>query len=81
MPDRWEQAHVEPALGDQDLRGLGLDARDRAQQLNDLGVRGEHKLDRADPAGAIRTSSSRPSGSSHVTPSTPGAARCASTTS
>ena len=45
MPDCWEQGHVESALGDQDLRGLGLEARDRAQQLNDLGVRGEQKLD------------------------------------
>ena len=45
MPDGREHAHVETALGDQDLRGVGLDAGDRAQQLDDLGVRGEHELD------------------------------------
>ena len=45
VPDRWEQAHVESALGDQNLGGLGLDAGDRAQQLNYLGVRGQHKFD------------------------------------
>ena len=45
MPDRGEHAHVEPALGDQDLRGVLLDAGDRAQQLDDLSVRCEHELD------------------------------------
>ena len=45
VPDRWEHGHVQAALGDQDLRGVRLDAGDRAQQLDDLGVRGEHELD------------------------------------
>jgi hypothetical protein len=34
-----EQAHVQAAFGDQDLGGSGLDARDRGQRLDDLGVR------------------------------------------
>ena len=45
VPDRREQRHVESALGDQDLRGVGLDAGDRAQQLDEVGVRCEHDLD------------------------------------
>ena len=45
MPRGWEHGHVEAAFGDQDLCGLGLDARDRAQQLDDVGVWGEHMLD------------------------------------
>ena len=45
MPDRREHGHVETAFGDQDLRGVRLDAGDRAEQLDDLGVRGEHELD------------------------------------
>ena len=45
MRDGREHGHVESALGDQDLRGLGLDAGDRAQQLDGLGVRGERELD------------------------------------
>jgi len=45
VPDGREHAHVEPALGDDDLRGVRLDAGDRAQQLDDVGMRGEHELD------------------------------------
>jgi hypothetical protein len=45
VPDSWEHGHVQAALGDQDLRGVCLDAGDRAQQLDDLGVWGEHDLD------------------------------------
>jgi hypothetical protein len=45
VPGGWEHGHVETALGDQDLRGVCLDAGDCAQQLDDLGVWGEHDLD------------------------------------
>ena len=45
MPDGREHGHVESAFGDQDLRGVDLDAGDRAQQLDDLRVWGEHELD------------------------------------
>ena len=45
MPDRRERRHVEAAFRDQDLRGVRLNAGDRAQQLDRLGVRGEHELD------------------------------------
>jgi hypothetical protein len=45
VPDRLEHAHIEPAFGDQDLGGVDLDAGDRAQQLDDAPVRGEHELD------------------------------------
>ncbi len=45
MPDGWEHAHIKTAFGDQDLRGVGLDPGDRAQQLDDLDVRFEHELD------------------------------------
>ena len=45
MPDRREYGHVKAALGDQDLRCVVLDAEDRAQQLDDLGVWCEHELD------------------------------------
>ena len=41
VPDRWEQRHVQAALGDQHLRGVRLDAGDRAEQLDHLGVRVE----------------------------------------
>ena len=50
MPGGREQAHIEPAFGDEDLRGVGLDTGDRAQQLDDMGVRGE---DVFDPLGEI----------------------------
>ncbi|MBV8733278.1 MAG: hypothetical protein JO342_07605 [Solirubrobacterales bacterium] len=46
MPDGRERAHVEAALGDQHLGDVDVDARDRARQLDELGVWGEHKLDR-----------------------------------
>jgi hypothetical protein len=45
VPDRREYRHIESALGDQHLRGVRLDAGDRAQQLDDLGVRFEDELD------------------------------------
>ncbi len=45
MPDGREHGHVEPAFGDQDLGGVCLNAGDRAQQLDDVGVRSEHELD------------------------------------
>lgn len=45
MPDGREHAHVKATLGDQDLCSLGLDARDGGEQLDDVGVRGEHELD------------------------------------
>ena len=45
VTDGREHGHVEAALGDQNLRGVGLDAGDRAQQLDDVLVRGEHDLD------------------------------------
>jgi hypothetical protein len=45
VPDGREQGHVESALGDQDLRGVCLDAGDRAQQLDDLGMLDERELD------------------------------------
>ena len=32
-----------PHFGDQDLRGVDLDTGDRAQQLDDVLVRGEHE--------------------------------------
>ena len=40
-----ELAHIETAFGDQYLGGVRLDAGDRAQQLDDLGVRGQDVLD------------------------------------
>jgi hypothetical protein len=45
VPGGWEDGHVQAALGDQDLRGVCLDARDCAEQLDDVGVRGERELD------------------------------------
>ena len=45
MPDGREQRHVEPAFGDQDLGGVGLDTGDRAQQLDHTLVRGEYRGD------------------------------------
>ena len=45
VADRWEHGHVKAALGDQDLRGLRLDAGNRGEQLDDVRVRGEHELD------------------------------------
>jgi hypothetical protein len=53
--DGREQRHVKPALGDQDLRGVGLDAGDRAQQLDDVGVRCEYE---PDPFGRFWTAAS-----------------------
>ena len=45
MSDRREHGHIETALGDQYLGGVDLDAGDRAQQLDNSLVRGEHELD------------------------------------
>jgi hypothetical protein len=45
VPDSREHGHVKAAFSDQDLRGVSLHAGDRAQQLDDLGVWGEHELD------------------------------------
>ena len=45
VPGGREAAHVKPAFGDQHLRGSERHAGDRAQQLDDLGVRGEQLLD------------------------------------
>jgi hypothetical protein len=36
---------IQAALGDQYLRGVLLDAGDRAQQLDDVSVRGKHEFD------------------------------------
>jgi hypothetical protein len=38
VPRCREQAHVQAALGDQDLGGVRLDAGHREQQLDDLGA-------------------------------------------
>ena len=45
MRDAREAPHLEAAFGDQNLRGVGLDARDSAEQLDHMLVRGEHQLD------------------------------------
>jgi hypothetical protein len=37
-PIEYEDAHVEAALGDQHPRGVDVDAGDRAEQLDELGV-------------------------------------------
>jgi len=39
------KGHVKAALGDQNLRCVGLHAGDRAQQLDHVLVRGENELD------------------------------------
>jgi hypothetical protein len=43
--DGREPGHVEAAFGDQDLGGVGLNAGDRAQQLDHMLVRGEYRGD------------------------------------
>ena len=45
LADGREHGHVQAAFSDQYLCGLGLDAWDRGQQLDDVGVWGEHELD------------------------------------
>jgi hypothetical protein len=45
VPGGWEHGHVQAAFGDQDLRGVCLDAGDGAEQLDGVGVRGERQLD------------------------------------
>jgi hypothetical protein len=45
MPDGRKQRHVEPALGDQDLGGVGVDTGDRAQQVDHMLVRGNREFD------------------------------------
>ena len=45
VPHGREHGHIEPAFGDQDLRGVRLDAWDRGEQLDDVTVRGEHEFD------------------------------------
>jgi hypothetical protein len=51
----WEHAHVEPASGDQDLRGVRSDAG-IVHSNDDLGVGSEHKLD--PPGAALHVASS-----------------------
>src|SRR5436309_3277397 len=43
--ERWGRRSCQAALGDQNLRGVRLDPGNRAQQLDDLRVWGEHELD------------------------------------